>query len=98
MLARRTELFEPEKLSSLGEIFDETWELVARQCQRTGDAELSSDRTRLAALLLDLAGHEPNPVIVKQVLLHIFLQAPMPASANRSDSLQAISDRFTSSR
>jgi hypothetical protein len=76
MLARNTEIYEPEDLEVLGSIFDETWGAIAAAFDHADDVTRASVRTRLAALLLQLAGHEASQESLKQTVLHIFLQVP----------------------
>jgi hypothetical protein len=76
MLIGRVENFEPEDLAELGSMFDESWAAVEPAFEHADEVTRASARTRLAALLLQLAGHESNRESIRRTVLHIFLQAP----------------------
>ena len=75
MLARRAEIYEPEDLAVLGSIFDETWAEIAPGLDHADEATCASVRTRLATLLLQLAGHETGHERLRATVMNIFLKA-----------------------
>ncbi len=76
MPASRVETFEPEDLATLGQIFDETWAVIAAALQDSDAESRAAARTRLAGLLLELSGREASPQQIRRVVLHMFLEAP----------------------
>jgi hypothetical protein len=86
MLARRADTYEPEDLQVLGSIFDETWGAIASAFDHADEVTRASVRTRLAALLLQLAGDEAGHESLRQTVLHIFLQAPDPSIVSNAPS------------
>ncbi|MEI9900778.1 MAG: hypothetical protein WDN31_12380 [Hyphomicrobium sp.] len=84
MVAERTETFEPEDLKALGSIFDETWAAIAAGFDHADEATRTAARTRLACLLLQLAGDDAGHDHIKQAVVHIFRLAPVPSRARCS--------------
>lgn len=82
MLARPAEIYEPEDLAILGSVFDEAWAAVASGFDDADEATRASVRTRLATLLLQLAGHEAGRDHLRQSVLNIFLVALKQPSAH----------------
>ncbi len=74
MLARRAEIYEPEDLAVLGSIFDEAWAEIAPGFDHADEATCASIRTRLATLLLQLAGHETGHERLRETVMNIFLK------------------------
>ena len=85
MLAQRAEIYEPEDLAVLGSIFDETWADIAPEFDHADEATCASVRTRLATLLLQLAGRETGHERLRETVLNIFLKAP-----NKPSTLVAV--------
>lgn len=86
MVMRRTETFEPEDLALLGSIFDETWASIEAAFEHADEGARAAARTRLAELLLQLAGHEASHDHIRQTVLHVFLQTPITAGRPRSNA------------
>ncbi|MFA5898442.1 MAG: hypothetical protein WC829_04955 [Hyphomicrobium sp.] len=77
MSTQQAEFFEPEDLALLGSIFDETWSTIDPGFRQADESVRSGARTRLAALLLKLAGCESDRDNLRQVVLHIILSTPV---------------------
>jgi hypothetical protein len=75
MIGRRTEILEPEDIAVLGSIFDEAWSAVASRFEQADAQTRASARTRLARVLLQLAGDEAGHDRIRQTAVLIFQQA-----------------------
>ena len=78
MIIHGNEIMEPEELSQLGSVFDETWAAI-RASTGDGSAEL---RTALASILLRLAHlRQLGPDQMKATALRIIRAEPMQSVA-----------------
>lgn len=82
MPVSRVETLEPEDLESLGRIFDETWAFIGAAFEDADPETRAEARTRLASLLLELAGKEASYEHVRRVVLHIYQQTPRRRAAD----------------
>jgi hypothetical protein len=86
MRASRPEKFEPEVLSLLGSIYDETWACVAAGYAQADPKTREEARAELAAIMLRLAEEQLGSNELKDKALRLFRRASSPAAVEPARS------------